>query len=82
MEPETKGKQRMKTYSGTVRFSVLEGGFWQLESADGHTYELAGSIQALKDGQRVAIQGEVQPRRISFRMGGPVLVVKKLELKE
>jgi len=67
-----------KKFSGTVRFSALEGGFWQLDAEDGKRYQLVGNIKGLKDGEKVDVEGELQQRRLSFAMIGPVLKVTRL----
>jgi hypothetical protein len=69
---------KLKKYSGTVRFSALEGGFWQLDGDDGKRYQLVGNIKGLKDGLKVDLEGELQQRRMSFAMIGPVLHVTKV----
>ena len=74
--------QLLNTYSGTIRFSPLEGGFWKLESQDGNTYQLVGALKSLKDGQRVIVEGEIEKRRVSFVMAGPILKVKNIVLQE
>ncbi len=72
----------MKTFSGTIHFSPLEGGFWKLVSEDGNTYQLVGTLKNLKDGQRVSLQGEIERRRVSFAMTGPILRVSEIVLQE
>ena len=72
----------MKMYSGTIRFSPLEGGFWQLESDDGQIYQLTGKLKGLKEGKNASIEGEIRPNRFSFAMTGPILFVNKLVLKD
>jgi len=72
----------LSTFSGTIRFSPLEGGFWKLEGADGNTYHLVGSLKSLKDGQRVMVEGEIEKRRVSFVMAGPILNVQNIVLQE
>ena len=70
----------METFSGTVRFMPLEGGFWQLVSDDGETYHLVGNLKGLKDGTRVSIEGQREKKRLSFAMVGPILRVEKVVL--
>lgn len=69
-------------FAGTIRFSPLEGGFWKLESPDGNTYQLVGALKNLKDGQHVVIEGEIEKRRVSFVMAGPILNVHDIVLQE
>ncbi len=68
----------MKKYSGIVRFSALEGGFWQMDSDDGKRYQLVGNIKGLKDGEKVKLEAELQDHRMSFAMAGPILQVSKV----
>ena len=68
----------MKLYSGTVRFSPLEGGFWQLVASDGRTYQLVGRIRGLKDGEAIQVEGKIQDKRLSFAMTGPILEVSRV----
>ncbi len=67
-----------KKFSGTVRLSALEGGFWQLDADDGKRYQLVGNLKGLKDGQSIELEGEPQEHRVSFTMVGPILRVKKI----
>lgn len=86
MEPRTEGedekndmnKSKQKNFSGKVRLSALEGGFWQLDADDGKRYQLVGSLKGLKDGQSVEVDGEIEEQRLSFAMIGPVLRVKRI----
>ncbi len=64
--------------AGKVAFRDLEGGVWVLEGDDGRTYELAGGDRKIKkDGQRVEVDGEVDPGAVSTAMVGPVLSVRR-----
>lgn len=65
-------------YSGTVVFSPLEGGFWQLQTEDGVTYHLVGNLKRLKNGSKVTIRGSVEKKRLSFAMTGPILRVEEI----
>lgn len=68
----------MNTFTGKVKFSPLEGGFWQLDSDDGVTYHLVGNLKNLKDGMRVSVEGEVEKKRFAFAMTGPILRAEKI----
>ncbi len=70
----------MDNYTGTVRFSPLEGGFWQFLSDDGTTYHLVGNLKNLKDGKRVSVEGQVEKKRLSFAMIGPILRAESIVL--
>jgi Protein of unknown function (DUF5818) len=64
------------TLTGRVVYRDLEGGVWVLEGDDGRTYQLAGGDRKIKkDGQRVEVQGQVDPGAVTFFMVGPVLNV-------
>ncbi len=67
-----------KKFSGKVRLSALEGGFWQLDADDGKHYQLVGNLKGLKDGQTVELEGQPEEQRLSFAMIGPILRVKKI----
>lgn len=68
----------MNLYTGKVKFSPLEGGFWQLQADDGTTYHLVGNLKNLKDGVRISVEGELEKKRFSFAMTGPVLRVQNI----
>jgi hypothetical protein len=70
----------MNSYTGVVRFSPLEGGFWQLVAEDGTTYHLVGNLKNLKDGKRVSVEGQIEKKRLSFAMTGPILRAEKVVL--
>jgi hypothetical protein len=72
----------MAKYKGTVRRNDLEGGHWQLVTADGTTYVLEGDVagQTWTDGARVEIDGAVDQGALSFAMTGPVLKVKAVKV--
>jgi hypothetical protein len=62
---------------GTVEFRDVEMGVWVLDGDDGRTYQLAGGRSSLlKEGQRVEIDGDVDPEAMSLAMVGPVLRVR------
>jgi hypothetical protein len=64
--------------TGTVSLRDLEGGVWVLEGDDGRTYEIVGGDRRLRTkGQRIQVEGELEPSAASFAMVGPVLRVKK-----
>jgi cob(I)alamin adenosyltransferase len=66
------------TLSGRIAFRDIEMGVWVLEGDDGRTYLLAGGDRKLKrDGQRVEVDGEVDPEALSAAMVGPVLRVRR-----
>ena len=49
----------MSKYKGTVKKNDLEGGFWQLVTDDGATYQLQGADSSLLvEGQKVEVEGK------------------------
>jgi hypothetical protein len=70
----------MARYRGTIRYSDLEGGHFQLHAEDGTTYELDGRDPILRrDGARVEIEGSVDRGAMSLAMTGPRLKVKSVK---
>ncbi len=71
----------MAKYKGTVRKNDLEGGHWQLVTADGTAYVLEGpgAAEHLSDGAQVEIEGSVDRGALSFAMTGAVLKVKSVK---
>jgi hypothetical protein len=68
----------MAKFTGTIRFSDLEGGFFQLEADDGTTYRLEGDL-SVKAGERVRIDGTVAAGGFGIHMSGPALTVRSVE---
>ncbi len=63
--------------TGTVSLRDLEGGVWVLEGDDGRTYQIVGGDRRLRTkGQRIQVEGDLDPDAASFAMVGPVLRVK------
>ena len=64
--------------AGTVKKDDIEGGVFHLVGDDGKRYAIAGGDRALrKDGQRVEVEGEIDPGAVSKGMSGaPTLRVK------
>jgi hypothetical protein len=52
----------MATFTGTVRFNDLEGGFYELHTDKGDTYRL--SKCSAKAGDRVKVKGKLERRRL------------------
>ena len=70
----------MAKFHGTIRYSALEGGHFQLVADDGTTYEVQGNDALLRrDGARVEIDGAVDRTALSFAMTGPRLKVKSVK---
>jgi hypothetical protein len=62
--------------TGRVVFRDIETGVWVLEGDDGRTYQLDGGDRKLKkDGQRVAVHGDVARDVLTAAMVGPVFTV-------
>lgn len=66
----------MATYTGTVKKNDLEGGFWELHTDDGDSYQLRGGDDNLRvEGQRVTVEGTVDGGGFGIGMTGPYLDV-------
>jgi hypothetical protein len=63
---------------GTIRRSDLEGGQWVLETEGGERYQLTGSLDDVKDGLAVEVEGKVDKNAMGFGMMGPLLAVQKI----
>lgn len=69
----------MATFTGTVRFNDLEGGFYELVTDKGDVYRL--NKCTAKAGTRVKVDGKVEAGGFGIHMtGSPTLVVKSLEI--
>jgi hypothetical protein len=68
----------MASYTGTVRFNDLEGGFHELVTDDGDVYRL--SKCSAKPGQRVKVTGKVEGGGFGIHMSGPSIEVKDLKV--
>jgi hypothetical protein len=68
----------MATFTGTVRFNDLEGGFHELVTDKGDVYRLskAGSVKA---GERVKVKGKVANAGFGIHMSGPSLEVESID---
>lgn len=66
----------MAKYTGTVKKNDLEGGFWELHTNDGKSYQLSGGSDGLRvEGQSVTVDGEVNKSAFGIGMTGPILEV-------
>jgi hypothetical protein len=65
---------------GTVRYSDLEGGQWTLDADGGDCYQLIGSVNGLKDGNKVEVEGKVEKDAMGIGMTGPQLHVKSIKV--
>ena len=64
---------------GTIRRNDLEGGHWVLEADGGERYQLAGSLEACKDGQKVEVEGKVDKDAMGIGMTGPHFTVQSIK---
>ncbi|MBK8262023.1 MAG: hypothetical protein IPK80_11895 [Nannocystis sp.] len=69
----------MTTFTGTVRYNDLEGGFFELVTAEGDVYRLSDA-GAAKAGDRVQVEGEVEEGGFGIQMSGPSLVVESIKV--
>jgi hypothetical protein len=67
------------SYTGTVRYNDLEGGFLELVTDGGDVYRLSGQLGGAKAGQRVKVSGRVERGGFGIHMSGPALAVDSLE---
>jgi hypothetical protein len=66
----------MATYHGVVKKNDLEGGIWELHTADGKTYQLRGGSDDLRtQGKRVQVTGKIDKQAFGIGMTGPILDV-------
>lgn len=68
----------MASFTGTIRFSALEGGFFELHTDEGTVYRLAGDTK-VKDGDRVKVHGRVESGGFGIHMSGPSIEVDRVE---
>ncbi len=68
----------MATFTGTVRFNDLEGGFYELVTDKGDVYRLSKCMA--KAGARVKVEGKVESGGFGIHMSGPSITVKHLEV--
>ena len=66
----------MATFSGTVRFNDLEGGFHELVTDKGDVYRL--STCSAKPGQKVKVKGTVEGAGFGIHMSGPSIEVESI----
>lgn len=67
----------MDTFTGTVKKNDLEGGFWELHTDGGDSYQLRGGDDSLlQEGQRVEVTGTLDTGGFGIGMTGPYLDVK------
>lgn len=64
---------------GTIRRNDLEGGHWMLEADGGDRYQLVGSLDGCKDGQKVEVEGKVDKDAMGIGMTGPHLNVQSIK---
>ena len=68
----------MAKFSGTIRKSDLEGGFFELVTDDGDVYRLEGAAK-VSDGDRVTVHGTVEDGGFGIHMSGPAIKVSRVE---
>ena len=68
----------MASFSGTVRHNDLEGGFFELHTAQGATYRLQGA-QGLTAGAKVVVHGTIESGGFGLQMSGPAIKVDKVD---
>jgi len=69
----------MATFSGTVRFNDLEGGFYELVTDKGDVYRL--SKCTAKAGQQVKVKGTLEGGGFGIHMSGPSIEVESISEK-
>lgn len=68
----------MATFTGTVRFNDLKGGYYELVTDKGEVYRL--SKCTAKAGARVKVDGKIESGGFGIHMSGPSIAVKSLEV--
>jgi hypothetical protein len=68
----------MAKYTGTLRYSDLEGGFYELVADDGNVYRLEGAFDC-ETGARVRVHGKVDAAGFGIHMTGPAISVDRIE---
>ncbi|MBA3547606.1 MAG: hypothetical protein H0T76_14070 [Nannocystis sp.] len=68
----------MATFTGTVRFNDLEGGFHELVTDKGDVYRLSKAA-GVKPGDCVKVKGKVENAGFGIHMSGPSLEVESIE---
>lgn len=66
------------TLKGTIRRNELEGGHWTIETDKGDRYQLAGALEACKDGMKAEVDGKVDKGMMGIGMTGPTFKVDKI----
>jgi len=67
---------QMASYTGTVKKNDLSGGFWELHTDGGDSYQLRGGDDSLRvEGQRVEVSGTVDEGGFGIGMTGAYLDV-------
>ena len=66
----------MATFTGTVRFNDLEGGFHELVTDKGDVYRL--SKCTAKVGQQVKVKGKLESGGFGIHMSGPSIEVESI----
>lgn len=72
--------RRMPKFTGTIRKSDLEGGFFELHTEDGDVYRLEGAAK-LTEGAQVVVHGHVEEGGFGIHMSGPAIKVDRVEPK-
>jgi hypothetical protein len=69
--------------SGRIQYQDLEGGFWGIVADDGRKFDPIELDEKFhKDGLRVIFEAEPDTDRMSTRMWGSLVVLKKIELEK
>ncbi|MCA9709348.1 MAG: hypothetical protein KDK70_26130 [Myxococcales bacterium] len=68
----------MAKFTGTIRRSDLEGGFYELHTDDGEVYRLEGA-GPFEAGARVTVHGKIEDGGFGIHMSGPSIAVKRIE---
>lgn len=68
----------MAKYTGKIRHSDLEGGFYELVADDGQVYRLEGALD-VDDGARVRVHGRIDNGGMGIHMSGPAIAVERIE---
>ncbi len=66
----------MASFQGTIKKNDLEGGFWELKTDDGESYQLeGGDDKLLVEGNKVIVEGAINKEAFGIGMTGPTLAI-------
>lgn len=67
---------------GTVKFSDIGTGIWELIAKDGQKYELIGDEAHFKDGLKAVLKGRIRKDLMSSGNSGPIFEVDSADIEK